>query len=53
MSMEDRGQALKITEKGGLIMWDISKTYAQEGRGEESKNPNFAEPQLKRVKRTN
>ncbi|KAH7350366.1 hypothetical protein BKA66DRAFT_476426 [Pyrenochaeta sp. MPI-SDFR-AT-0127] len=48
MSMEDRGQALKITKNGGLINWDPEKTFAAEGSGEESKNPNFAEPQLKR-----
>ncbi|KAL6710161.1 hypothetical protein ACN47E_009952 [Coniothyrium glycines] len=48
MSMEDRGQALKITEKGGLIKWDITKTYAQEGSEEESKNPNFVAAQKMR-----
>jgi hypothetical protein len=47
-SLEDRGQMLAITEKGGLIRWDMGKTYAIEGSGEKSKNPNFAEPQLKR-----
>ncbi|KAF1841266.1 uncharacterized protein K460DRAFT_389711, partial [Cucurbitaria berberidis CBS 394.84] len=47
MSMEDRGQALRITEKGGLIMWDVEKTMAEEGSEEESQNPNFAVPQLK------
>jgi hypothetical protein len=48
LSLEDRGQMLAITEKGGLIMWDTEKTFAEEGSGEESKNPHFAEPQLKR-----
>lgn len=53
MSMEDRGQALKITEKGGLIAWDPHKTFAEVESLEQSKNPNFREPQLKRVWRTN
>ncbi|KAF2130642.1 hypothetical protein P153DRAFT_366200 [Dothidotthia symphoricarpi CBS 119687] len=48
MGIEDRGQALKITQNGGLIGWDTSKTMAEEGSEEESKNPNFAEQQLKR-----
>lgn len=52
MSMEDRGQALKITEKGGLINWDPTKTMVEEGSQEESDNPNFAEPQLKRARRS-
>jgi hypothetical protein len=51
LSLEDRGQMLAITEKGGLIMWDTEKTFAKEGSGEESKNPHFAEPQLKRFRR--
>ena len=50
MSMEDRGQALKITEDGGLIAWDIEKTYAPDGSGEEGKNPNFVDVQRKRVR---
>lgn len=50
MSMEDRGQALKITQNGGLINWDPEKTFAAAGSREASKNPNFAEPQLKRSK---
>ena len=52
LSMEDRGQALAITRKGGLIMWDEGKTFAEEGGGEESRNPNFVEPQRRRVRRT-
>jgi hypothetical protein len=47
MSMEDRGQAIKLSEKGGLIKWDVTKTYANE-EGEVSTNPNFEMPQLKR-----
>ncbi|KAI4628289.1 hypothetical protein J4E89_001674 [Alternaria sp. Ai002NY15] len=47
MSMEDRGQAIKLSEKGGLIMWDVEKTYAKE-EGEMSANPNFEIPQVKR-----
>jgi hypothetical protein len=41
---------LAITEKGGLINWDLKRTFAQHGSGEDSKNPNFAEPQLKRCR---
>lgn len=48
LSLEDRGQMLAITEKGGLVKWDAKRTYAVEGSGEESKNPNFVESQLKR-----
>tara|TARA_R110002003_G_scaffold267_6_gene17931 strand:- start:4165 stop:5283 length:1119 start_codon:yes stop_codon:yes gene_type:complete len=48
LSLEDRGQMLAITEKGGLIHWDPARTFAVEGSDEESKNPNFAEPQPKR-----
>jgi hypothetical protein len=47
MSMEDRGQAIKLSEKGGLIKWDVEKTYAKE-KGEMSANPNFETPQVKR-----
>jgi hypothetical protein len=50
ISLEDRGQMLAITENGGLITWDPERTYAVEGSGEESKNPNFIEPQLKRCR---
>jgi len=52
LSLEDRGQMLAITEKGGLINWAPEKTFAVEGSGEQSKNPNFAEPQLKRWRHT-
>lgn len=48
LSLEDRGQMLAITEKGGLIMWDTEKTFATKGSCEVSKNPNFVKPQLKR-----
>ena len=48
LSLEDRGQMLAITEKGGLIMWDAERTFAVGGSGEASKNSNFVEPQLKR-----
>ncbi|KAH8728588.1 hypothetical protein GQ44DRAFT_608755 [Phaeosphaeriaceae sp. PMI808] len=49
LSLEDRGQMLAITKEGGLINWDREKTFATEGSGEESRNPNFAQPQLKRT----
>jgi hypothetical protein len=52
LSLEDRGQMLAITEKGGLIRWDEERMYAKEGSGEESKNPNFLERQLKRTRKT-
>ncbi|KAH7068957.1 hypothetical protein BKA63DRAFT_536234 [Paraphoma chrysanthemicola] len=48
LSLEDRGQMLAITEKGGLIGWDSKRTYAVEGSGEMSKNPNFVDEQVKR-----
>jgi hypothetical protein len=51
LSLEDRGQMLAITEKGGLINWDSKRTFAEDGSPEESKNPNFAEPQLKRSRK--
>ncbi|KAF1919537.1 hypothetical protein BDU57DRAFT_512679 [Ampelomyces quisqualis] len=52
LSLEDRGQMLAITEKGGLIGWDEERMYAKEGSGEESKNPNFLKEQLKRTRTT-
>jgi hypothetical protein len=48
ISLEDRGQMLAITENGGLINWDPERTFAVEGSGDASKNPNLIEPQLKR-----
>lgn len=56
MSLEDRGQMLKISEHGGLIGWDLSKTVWDEDEDDEgsmSKNPNFVTPQLKRARQTN
>jgi hypothetical protein len=50
LSLEDRGQMLAITEKGGLIHWDEKRTFAEERSGEESKNPNFVGQQLKRCR---
>jgi hypothetical protein len=49
MDVLERGQMLRITQKGGLIRWDESKTMVAE-EGEESGNPNFAEKQFKRVR---
>jgi hypothetical protein len=48
MSMEDRGTAIKISEKGGLIRWDEERLYAKEG--EMTANPNLAEDVRKRVR---
>lgn len=50
MSKEDRGQALKVSEKGGLIRWDMNHTMVEEGKEVQSENPNFAEPQLIRTR---
>ncbi|KAI1583214.1 GAT1, GATA Zn-finger-containing transcription factor [Pyrenophora tritici-repentis] len=47
MNMEDRGQAIKLVEKGGLIRWDEERMFAQ-GVGEMSRNPGFEVPQEKR-----
>ena len=47
MSMEDRGQALKLVEKGGLIRWDEERMFASEV-GVMSGNPCFETPQEKR-----
>lgn len=50
LSLEDRGQMLKITEKGGLVGWDEERIYAK--GGEESGNPNFvADGVLKRTQK--
>jgi hypothetical protein len=48
LSLEDRGQMLAITEKGGLINWDTKHTFSAKGSGEPSTNPNFVEIQSKR-----
>lgn len=45
----ERGQMLRITQKGGLIRWDEERTMVEE-EGEESGNPHFAERQFKRVR---
>jgi hypothetical protein len=55
MSLEDRGQMLKISEHGGLVGWDLSRTIGEEDEDDEekmSKNPNFVTPQSKRARRT-
>ncbi|CAD0091600.1 unnamed protein product [Aureobasidium vineae] len=63
MSLEDRGQMLKISQHGGLVGWDLSQRLEnedeEEPKGEEaqakkmSKNPNFVTPQLKGQRQTN
>ncbi|KAH7088956.1 hypothetical protein FB567DRAFT_321500 [Paraphoma chrysanthemicola] len=50
LSLEDRGQMLAISERGGLIGWDAKRTFAVEGSREMSKNPNFVEEQVKRCR---
>lgn len=49
MSLEDRGQAIKLAEKGGLVRWDEEKTCARE-QGESSQIPYFEVKQRKRVR---
>jgi hypothetical protein len=51
VGLEERGKAIKISEKGGLIGWDEERMYAQE-EGEKSGNPNLPEGTLKRRKAT-
>ncbi|KAI4727334.1 hypothetical protein E4T49_04834 [Aureobasidium sp. EXF-10728] len=57
MSLEERGQMLRISESGGLVGWERSQRVVGDGEdqveGEEvqakemSKNPNFVVPQLR------
>lgn len=47
MDLEERGQVLRLSQHGGLICWDLSKTLGDDEE-EMSKNPNFAEPQRRR-----
>ena len=44
MDLEQRGQILRITQHGGLIGWDLSKTVGDH-ETKMSKNPNFVTPQ--------
>jgi hypothetical protein len=56
MSLEDRGQMLKISEHGGLVGWDLSRTVDDEDEDEEghmSKNHNFVTPQFKKERQMN
>lgn len=50
MSAEDRGMAIKISEKGGLYKWDTERTMVGKGEEVESENPFFETVQLKRTK---
>ncbi|KAF9696413.1 hypothetical protein EKO04_005709 [Ascochyta lentis] len=50
MSMEDRGQAIKISQKGGLYKWDPARTMTAKGEDVMSDNPFFEEVQLKRTR---
>lgn len=50
MSMEDRGTAIKISEKGGLYKWDTERTMVAKGEEIESENPFFETVQLKRTR---
>lgn len=49
MSTEDRGMAIKISEKGGLYKWDTARTMTAKGEDVESENPFFETVQLKRT----
>ena len=48
MSAEDRGMAIKISEKGGLYKWDTARTMVGKKEEVESENPSFDTVQLKR-----
>jgi hypothetical protein len=50
MSAEDRGMAIKISEKGGLYKWDTERTMVARGEEVESENPFFETIQLKRTR---
>jgi hypothetical protein len=50
MSAEDRGMAIKISEKGGLYNWDTERTMVACGEEVESENPFFETVQLKRIR---
>ncbi|KAF1931897.1 uncharacterized protein M421DRAFT_417635 [Didymella exigua CBS 183.55] len=50
MSAEDRGMAIKISEKGGLYKWDTERTMAVRGKEVESENPFFETVQSKRIR---
>lgn len=48
MSAEDRGMAIKISEKGGLYKWDMGRTMVGKEEEVESENPHFKDVQFKR-----
>ncbi|KAJ4992344.1 MYND finger [Stagonosporopsis vannaccii] len=50
MSVEDRGMAIKVSEKGGLYRWDAERTMAARGEEVKSENPFFETVQLKRIR---
>ncbi|KZM28613.1 uncharacterized protein EKO05_0000024 [Ascochyta rabiei] len=50
MSMEDRGQAIKISEKSGLYKWDTARTMAAKGEEVASDNPFFETVQSRRTR---
>ena len=51
MSAEDRGMAIKISEKGGLYKWDTERTMVAPEEEVESENPFFETVQLKRTRK--
>ncbi|KAF2845480.1 hypothetical protein T440DRAFT_502426 [Plenodomus tracheiphilus IPT5] len=51
MGLQDRGQMLKVQEKGGFVGWDAERTFAVEGEGVKSANCHFSrEGVLKRCR---
>ncbi|KAJ8112963.1 hypothetical protein OPT61_g4805 [Boeremia exigua] len=50
MSVEDRGMAIKVSEKGGLYKWDTERTMVAKGEEVESENPFFETVQYKRTR---
>lgn len=50
MSVEDRGMAIKVSEKGGLYKWDTERTMVAKGEEVESENPFFETVQFRRTR---
>jgi hypothetical protein len=47
LGLEDRGRMIHLSQKGGLVAWDVNKTTG-DYEGHVSKNPNFVVEQPKR-----
>lgn len=48
MGVEERGIAIRVSEKGGLYRWDVARTMVGRDEVVESENPHFETVQLKR-----